>query len=239
VADSAPADPYSSAKYNIRDTIKWLATTLSGLVAAVVAGASITGLSGMHGAYFWPAIFAGLAGLLCLLWADAIALQLLMSRSFFFGQLDTDDDLRTQLNKHARDFLPPEIPTVDDFITSWKQILKAIADNKARPDEKPYKDAVVYSQQLTPEMQNINRLANFVVLVRSFDEKKWKLFALAVAGILGLGLYAILSSAKPDAEKDPNPVTVSLNSAKGWADLGSAYTQACSDAAMKLQSAGA
>jgi len=98
---------------------------------------------------------------------------------------------------------------------------------------------VVYSQQLTPEMQNINRLANFVVLVRSFDEKKWKLFALAVAGILGLGLYAILSSAKPDAEKDPNPVTVSLNSAKGWADLGSAYTQACSDAAMKLQSAGA
>ena len=47
--DAPAADPYATAKANLRDTIKWLATSLAAVGAAVIAGASISGLAGLEG----------------------------------------------------------------------------------------------------------------------------------------------------------------------------------------------
>jgi hypothetical protein len=87
MSDAAAGDPFSNAKANIRDTVKWLATTLAALAAAVVAGASITGISALTGWRLVLAIGGGGGGLICIFVAIGIALRLLTSEAYYFSEL--------------------------------------------------------------------------------------------------------------------------------------------------------
>lgn len=70
---------FKTAQTNLRDTVKWLATTFSALAAFVVAGASVNGLGGLSAASFafWAAALFLLAGFSAICWALYLTLHVL------------------------------------------------------------------------------------------------------------------------------------------------------------------
>lgn len=140
MSDAQAPDPYATAKANLRDTIKWLATSLAAVGAAVLAGASLNGLAGLEGKALCVAAILGAVGLILILIAIAVLMSLLTSEIFYFSQLkDEKNAVTVEINKHVKDIVSPQISSVNDLIT--KRDTAANNANRMKPADPGYEAA--------------------------------------------------------------------------------------------------
>jgi hypothetical protein len=225
MSDAAAPDPYATAKANLRDTIKWLATSLAAVGAAVIAGASISGLASLEGnALWWAAILGGI-GLLLILIAIGMMLSLLTARVFYFSDLtDEQHPVTQEINAHAKDILAPQIKTIKELIT--------IRDNAAataltaKPGDPDYDAAFKQWTAANSQIARVTELAQFLALRRDFEQKKWILFGLTILVIVTLGGYALLIGGKSKLNADLAQKIV-FTPGSNWSDAASGLAKAC------------
>jgi hypothetical protein len=200
-AAPVPTDPFSGAKANLRDTVKWLATTFAGLAAVVVAGASLTGVSQLKGVAMATALTGAAVGLLCVIAAAGVMLRLLTTNTFFASDLSSDKypQLRQFLDQHAIDFLPAELPSVQALLEARLNATRDAHRYQGNPNSNEYLSASGYLAQLQAPLSRLTNLAQLEFLRRDLNAKIPWLFALAVGALLGLGVFAVYSAPPKDA----------------------------------------
>ncbi|MDX8521142.1 hypothetical protein [Mesorhizobium dulcispinae] len=225
MSDGPAADPYATAKANLRDTIKWLATTLAALGAAVVAGASISGLATLEGQKLILASACGAAGLIAILIAIGIMVNLLTSSVFYFSQLaDLTDPVTSEINSQARDILPPQTPTIADLIAFQES---AVTDMRAtRPGDDLYQSAYKRYLAANDAIARVNNLAQFLFLRNRFRGKTLILFGLTVFIIFSLGGYSLLAGGKVDTGGDL-ATKILFVPGDGWAAAAASLSGEC------------
>lgn len=125
-------DPYATAKGNLRDTVKWMATTFAALAAVVLAGSPFSGFGSLalDGLRFYVAT-AGLIGaavLLILAWHEMVFLlrpdavfPSQLRDSFKPDPLDRSADaaevraVTDDFKKHKQDLLPSGLNAFEDL----------------------------------------------------------------------------------------------------------------------------
>ncbi len=234
--DSGPStDPFANAKSNLRDTVKWLATTLAALASVVLAGASITGISGVHGGTLIAALLAALVGLVCVFGAIGILLRLLTSESFYLAQLDNVEfaTIKALLAAHADDILSPVFKNLDDFIALRKQAMDFLRrDIKTEQDQRDYDDALEFFPKIAESSLRLVSLAHLEVLRSNFKRSEPLLFALTVGAIIGIGAFAVLTGSGKSAAREPTASGIlAFSPGHDWSGMGHAFVQTCGYAA--------
>ena len=238
MVDSAPtpADPFAPAKANLRDTVKWLATTFAGLAAVVLAGTSLTGVSHLKGMPLTAALMGGGFGLICVILAAGMMLRLLTSESFFVGDLDlpTNAALKGFLDSHATDILPPELPTVDHLLKLRLMAMERVRQFADRPDSKEFGEANRFLAEITAPLSRLTNLAHFEVMRGRLKDREPVLFLLAVGALVGLGIFAVFTGSMKDAKSDVDKegVTIQFRPGVNWSVVGNAFAVACGDKAV-------
>jgi hypothetical protein len=194
MSDAPAPDPYATAKANLRDTIKWLATSLAAVGAAVIAGASINGLTALEGSALWWAAGLGGVGLLAILVAIGVMLSLLTSKVFYFSELSKEGSLIAQeINEHAKDILSPQTPTINALVAFRET---AVINLNAPPGDAAYQAAFKRWTAANDLIARITNLAQFISLRNDFEKRKCILFILTLVVIVSLGGYALLAGGK-------------------------------------------
>jgi hypothetical protein len=226
----AVADPFDAAKTSLRDTVKWLATVFSALAATVVGGASIVGLAGVKGDGLALALIGGGVGITCLFMAAGLALKLLTAESFHLGDITTNQNLRTRLDRYANDILPPEFSTVESFIKERADAIDQIRKYLKTPSSKEYQGAHTFLLSIDPPLSRLVNLAQFELMRTQFAKTIPVLFALALGALAGLGAFAVtVGSAKDAATKAAGtggPI-VSISLTRNAASIGASYAALC------------
>lgn len=222
---SEASDPYATAKANLRDTIKWLATSLAAVGAAVIAGASINGLAALHGK---PLIFAALlggAGLVAILTAIGIMVRLLTSKVFYFSDLqDPNGPVASEINARAEDILSPQTPTIADLV-KFRQ--GAVDDlHKSKPGDPLYELAFRKWTAANDLIARVTNLGQFLAFRNDFDRQQGKLFVLTIVIILALGGYALFAGTQSDLSSDSAP-KIAFKPGLGWSDAAALLAKEC------------
>lgn len=227
---ASETDPFASAKANLRDTVKWLATTFAALAAVVLAGTSLTGLSHLTGLRLAVALIGGGLGLGCVILAAGVMLRLLTSESFYVSNLETPQlaNLKATLNRHSEDILPPELTSVDQMLQLRRQARETARSLAGTPKAADYLDARRFLTEIEPAMVRLTNLAHFEMLRNRMRAAEPTLFVLAIGALLGLGAFAVFAGSKDDkSTADAQGPTVVLYPGKDWSDIAGALAKAC------------
>lgn len=203
---AAPSpDPFASAKANLRDTIKWLATTFAAVAGVVLAGSTFSGLGALPaGPRLLVAIVGALLGFIFTLWGIARILGLLKSEAYFLGDLERDDAMRQWVNAHAEDLLPAEFANVESFLTARRTARREVLDPALR------QQAVQRYREIDRASARITSLLHFQVMANRLGAEAKALLTIAGFAILGLATFAwAVSPPKPAA----NPCTCCVTAA--------------------------
>ncbi|MGO4123665.1 hypothetical protein AB4Z01_04655 [Inquilinus sp. YAF38] len=233
------SDPFGPAKDNLRDTIKWLATTMGALAAAVVAGVSLSGLLEVEGWQRLVALGGAAAGVLGISAIVVIFLGLLMSRAFSLSLLESSPALQRLVEPVAVDILPAEYSTLKDFLDFRGKALKAARTHRFDTANPDYVAATDFLTKTDASLGRIVSFGHFEMMSQRLRGGApyligWGLFALA-----GLVVFALFAGGKPVPSGPSAVLPVELAPGKAWADLGQAFTGACGDvAALKAEIVG-
>jgi hypothetical protein len=225
MSDAPAADPYATAKSNLRDTIKWLATSLAAVGAAVIAGASINGLAGLEGSAFWCAGGLGAVGLVAILIAIAIMVNLLTSNIFYFSELNQDNNaIANEINEHAKDILSPQTNTIKDLVDFRNAAVCEM--EKAQPGTPGYEAAFKKWTAANDLIARVTNLAQFLALRDSFKGRQPCLFLLMILIIATLGGYALLAGGKSSLTAELAQ-KITFQPGSGWSDAATSLAKAC------------
>ncbi len=224
-------DPFASAKDNLRETVKWLATIFAGLAAVVVAGASLTGLSDASGVRLMWALGGGGIALICIFVAIGVSLNILAAEPFFLGQLKTDKNLNDALQQHAVDVLPPEFSTVDSFLTERESAIRVALAKGNSPEDPEYVRARDFLLKSAAPFSRLTSLAHLQSLRSRFAAAKPMLFALAIFALAGLGVFAVFAGDSDAATEGAGELAVELDVGTDWSNVAAAFAAACGEAA--------
>lgn len=225
---SSPPDPFSAARANLRDTVKWLITIFAALAAAVVGTTPFTGLGSLSiGWRLLVATVAGAFALAVIFRAVYWAFQLLVAKPFFFEDLRTETSLRRFIEDHSIDLLPPEYPTFDDFIYARNAAIDLLRHGRppiGSPDYDGYLKARTFHEKSSEIIATISRLAHYERIRSGLVESGPRLFLLAALATVALGLFAW--TANPGKDRTASPAFYWYPTQPGSAQLGGMnYTQ--------------
>jgi hypothetical protein len=227
MSDAPASDSYATAKANLRDTIKWLATSLAAIGAAVIAGASISGLASIEGKALWWAAGLGGVGLLLILIATGMMLNLLTSKVFYFSELTNEEHpITKEINAHASDILSPQIKTIKELVAVRDAAVTTA--QTAKPDDPAYNAAYKQWTAANEQIARLTSLAQFLALRRDFQKQKWILFILTILVILTLGGYAVLIGGKSKLSEDLAQKIVFTPGAN-WSGAASLIAKVCGE----------
>lgn len=228
---AAPSgDPYAAAKANLRDTVKWLASALAAIGAAVLAGTSFADLSGLTTERLAIALVGGAAGLACVLSAIGVLLSLLTAESVFLSDLETNVRLREMLNRHAADFLPVEYPTLREFLEARDGAAGTLRNRNA--SDQAYGEAKQLFDVAEIVKLRLMQWAQFEDMRTRLKAKGGLLLGLSVGAVLGIGVLAVMAGTAKSLSSDrasKGPI-LQLSPGKSWSDVAQALTDACGDA---------
>ncbi|MDX1188953.1 hypothetical protein GOL88_28815 [Sinorhizobium medicae] len=228
MSDGPGADPHASARANLRDTIKWLATSLAAVGAAVIAGASINGLASLSGLALFLGALLGGVGLLAILFAISILLRLLTSDVFYFSQLMNNDnaskEIADEIDERAKDLLPPQVQSISELVNYRDQV---VAQYMASPPGSPaYATAATSWTAVNAVIAPITSLGQFLALRNEFKRQQGKLFGLTILIILSLGGYALLAGGKSELSVELAP-KILFKPGAGWMDVAASLAKTC------------
>jgi hypothetical protein len=250
---AVPADQFAAAKANLRDTIKWLATTFASVAAIILAGTSLTGVSQLKGASMSAALIGGGIGLLCFVIAAGLMLRLLTSKTFFISDINSPEytQLKATLNAHAVDILPAEIRSIDEMLTLRQAATEQARQYSSSSQSSQYTSASDFLTDIVDSLSRLTNLAHFEILRANLNAAVPKLFILAIGALIGLGVFAVFSgNGKTGKDNTPDvgnkPVactpascedgpTVPLVTGAGWSAIGTQYAAVCGEAPIKVQ----
>jgi hypothetical protein len=202
------SDPFAAARTNLRDTIKWLITAFAALAAAVLGSSPLTGFGTLApGWRLYLAIGAGFIGLTLVFVAIYIAFRLLVWSPFFLSGLAADSDLLNFIEEHSADLLPPELPRFANFLQERDKarvFLQQTAHEPDAPNRARAKQFMVDSDLVANRLLS---LAYFEHLRRRLIKFGWVLFALALAAVVALGVFAW--AANPTGKGSEKPSSTS------------------------------
>jgi hypothetical protein len=205
-SDSAPlADPFASAKTNLRDTVKWLATTFAAVSGVILTGTSFSGLSRLSGWHLPVAALGAALAFFCLVIATGVMLRLLTSESFYLSDLRRKDHatLLHLLDSHAVDILPAGIKDIETLLSKRDDAVRDFRANNANAAA-----ATTYLTDLRGPMSMLTNLAQFEQMRARLEAAQRRLFVLALLALIGLFAFAVSSGgAKEAAPAAPAPVT--------------------------------
>lgn len=225
-ADGYKAD-FKGAQTNLRDTVKWLATTFSALAAFVVAGASVNGLGGLAASSleFWLAGLLLLAGFSAICVALYLTLHVLRPMLAYRSNLleprsDEEIAARDEINDHARDLLPHNVDSLayiriklDECHTKITDLEKPLDSDDGVTD----KEAAEIEAEVAPwrasrdsyikALNDLLDLASFIRMKRRFDLALPRLFISGAVALIALGGYAVLTHEKKSDDKSAPSVT--------------------------------
>ncbi|MGJ5176377.1 hypothetical protein ACQR16_23420 [Bradyrhizobium oligotrophicum] len=225
MSDTSAPDPYATAKSNLRDTIKWLATSLAAVGAAVIAGASINGLAGLEGRPLYMACGLGVVGLLSILLAVAVLLNLLTSDVFYFMELEkADNPITREINANAKDILSPQTETIEALI-KFRQDAHTKGKN-SKPGEADYAAGFAEWMAANGMIARITNLAQFLALRNKFRSRQWLLFGLTILSIVTLGGYALLAGGKSSASQELAQ-KIRFDPGSNWSAASNALAKEC------------
>ena len=218
--DALPRDPHAAARTNIRDTVKWLIAAYAGMAAAIVGGSPLTGLgTPMPDWRLGLAVASAVVGLLLVGRGIAVAIRILVTPTFFLGDIadDKNKKLLEVINAHADDLLPPGYKDFADFAGERRKATAALRDASAvnlrdTDDDRKKKEATRANAQASLESNGIwaDRLTSFAyfeTLRRQFEGAASQLFVAAFAAALAFAVFAWAANPGKDDAK-PGPVTV-------------------------------
>ncbi|HEY4942693.1 MAG TPA: hypothetical protein VII56_14790 [Rhizomicrobium sp.] len=162
----------------------------------MLAGASITGISGLYGWTLVGALGAGAFGLLCVFIAIGIMLRLLTSESFFLSQIDEKKfaNIKQRLVAHQDDILSPVFKDLDNFLRLRREAMADIRrDCKTDAEAADQAEALEFFPKIAGQTVRILSLAHFEVLRDDLTRREPLLFALAVGAIVGIGAFAVIT----------------------------------------------
>jgi hypothetical protein len=226
------SDPFGPAKDNLRDTIKWLATTMGALAAAVMAGVSLSGLLEVEGWQRLVALGGAAAGVFGISAIVVIFLGLLMSRAFSLSLLERSPALQRLVEPMAVDILPAEYSTLKDFLDFRGKALTAARTHRFDTANPDYVAATVFLTKTDASLGRIVSFGHFEMMSQRLRGSApyligWGLFALA-----GLVVFALFAGGGKSAASGPAAaLPVELAPGKAWADLAQAFSGACGDVA--------
>lgn len=205
-AATTSSDPFSGAKANLRDTVKWLATTLAALAAVIVAGTSLTGLVRLNGVDLWLALAGGAAAIIAVILVVALLLRLLISEAYYFGDLFEPENARVlaELERHAIELLPPSIANIAALREIRRLAVEKVRGSVGTPE---YADNVRYLEQLRPVLASVTYFAQFERMRQKLRDQRLPLFALMFIGVVGLALFVVAVGKGNKAAEAPPDVT--------------------------------
>jgi len=198
------------ARANIRDVTKWLVTAFASLAAVIVGTGPLTSLGSLApGMRLYLAIGAGLAGLTALILAIVLAVRLLVPKPFFLQDLVDDEALKSFIDGHANDLLPPKTPTVDELATERQRAALTAAgqdpDDAERPVTEEYRaEARKFLKDSQPYVSRAVDLAYFESQRRQFIALRGHLLLLTVCAVLGFGAF-VWAATPPKVQECATP----------------------------------
>lgn len=196
-------DPLAGAKANLRDTVKWLATTLAALAAVVLAGTSLTGLERVSGVDLKWALLGGAVAIIAVLLVISLLLGLLISEAFYFGDLFLPENASVleELERRSTELLPPTIPTMQRLREVRRETLELIRASEGTPDYDKY---VRYLEQLRQILASVTYFAQFERMRQRLRRDAIPLFVLTLVGVAGLVLFVVaMGKGNPAPEARP------------------------------------
>ena len=210
------ADEFAAQKDKIRDTAKWMATAYAALGAVALAGAPFSSIGQLPNDKLAIVCAAGGVSIACSLLATAKILRVLIGDYCFLDQLDFDTT--RFINSHAIQILPPPCQTLQDFI-DYQIKLRALSTGLSSRLESEratlskaglealsaqYVEVLKRGEEASAHAARIVGLAHLYRLRGNLEAIRVCLQALAIVGLIGLGLAIVVATsvkpARPQAE---------------------------------------
>lgn len=224
----AAKDPFADAKANLRDTVKWLATTFAALAAVVVGSAPLSGLGALErpSCQFIFAVLALLVGFFCICRALYVTLHILRPEPVYRSDLlaksspsqPTEEarelaDLCNEIDAHARDLLPRNYPSLASLADASIQVDKLLETIPKPPvthqDKTNLAKGLSLRKMIDDTVIGLLPLALYLRLQRRLARSIRPLFFLGIVALISLAIYGIAVHA--DAPKQPESAVVVFN----------------------------
>lgn len=197
-------DQFATSKANLRDTVKWLATTIAALAALVVAGAPFSDYGKLEpwSGRFFVATIGLLVAAVLLLFVWLRLLRMLRSDAVFPTQLRSAytappnsadareiTRLRTHLSDHSGDLLPSGITTFDGLES-------LVASEWAKASGSPSNAALL--ERYKGYADNVEMYLNYATFARLHQRIESNVpFVMALTATAIIGLFCFAYAANP------------------------------------------
>jgi hypothetical protein len=207
-----PADPLLTAKANLRDTIKWLATTFAGVAALVLAGTSLSGISNLHGPGLVIGLGGAVVGFACVLLVIGRLLQLLTGEVFYFSDLQDprNRQVAARIDRNAIDLLPATVPNLALLFQLRKDTVETLRELAVKKEDKTpaFQEQEKYLNSLTGPIMRVTYFGQFEVLRERLTESARYLFGFSILAVFGLVTFVVAVGSAKDKAPDKPPTMV-------------------------------
>ncbi len=237
-ADAIKPD-FASSAATLRDTIKWLATAFAATAALIIGNSPVSGLGklDLFSGRWWLALLLLVAGfaLICLaLWRSLRILKPdVLYRSSLLGthdnlldkeELDELQTLRSDIDAHGADLLPPNYPSLKQLTDNLAVIDQRLKALRATPSSEP--DSAKRAKSIQEGMSvrakhwaviaRLLPLAQYLRLNRRFEDAQFQMTLFSALALASLLAFAIVSTV-PDKKDDPTDHVINIQNHCGQA----------------------
>jgi hypothetical protein len=198
-ADSS-GDQWNAATDNIRETTKWLITAFAAPVAIIVGTSPLTNFGTLRGPLLLIAVVAAGIGVAVVLYAIKLASDILVMKTFFLSDIESNVDLIALVDSHANILLPSGIQNFAEFLVERNSNIEELS---TETDEKKLKeleaDYAVYQRATF----RIVGLCNREQTRSQFEKMRGSLMRMAFFGVIAFGTFSWTTSVPDASEKKP------------------------------------
>jgi hypothetical protein len=205
-------DPYATAKGNLRDTIKWLATTFGAFTAVVVAGAPFSGFGALTPwtVRFDVAIVSLAFSAICLAGVWSILIHLLkpdlVYTSYLLAGFQLDDTItgkeirkvREEIRAHATDLFPPDITNFDGLVKLTQAHWDVASDQNKTTSEQ-----AAARQSCADYTSLVHRILDYAAFVRLHHRTFDAMSSIKILGGLAMLSLIVFAWASNPAKSEP------------------------------------
>lgn len=219
------ADEFAAQKDNVRDTAKWMATAYAAFGGVALAGAPFSSIGQLPDGKLVIVCVAGGVSIGCSLLATAKILRILIGDYCFIDQLDVDTT--RFINAHAAQILPPTLGTLQDFLDYQIKLRALSADLSSQIANAPaassqaeldalnaeYAAVIKRGKEASAHAARIVGLAHLYKLRKNLENISRCLQALAVIGLIALGIAIVVATSVKPAKAAALPAPVAMAAA--------------------------
>ena len=188
----APADPFATAKTNLRDTVKWLAAALAGVAAAALGASPLTALGSLPASDWRLHLALAALGLavICFICGIAVVLNLLIGDIFFLEDVRADGNLCRFVDRRHRDLLPPDHPSLIGLLDMRAGLAQTMFAHRNAAAGDAYRAAQEEFDALAPVLGTVSSLLYLEKFRQNVRCARWWLLLCALGGAVALSVFA-------------------------------------------------